>query len=645
MSDQDRVVDVVCPVCWDLLQPAGWCAGCGWPPSAPGPTAYRDAARAFDHAAAIRVAHARGYGRVPEPLAELVRFGPVPSDAEFPAAESAAPSGRAAALTLLTALSAGELDLVLFLEIGTRHLTTQWVLPDHHGFIRAPAENRVRQEWRSVVPWLPEDVAVRELTLAGGVGRRPAVGTAQAPEALRRRARRTLREDWGRKLAEVRSGSADLAGRAWAFVLVERCPQWSWCALAAEIVHEVLPPAAVLRGGPFAVEGTELAVLVEQLALDAPVRHALHLVSGDPRANEPARERHDVLLERGAIPGTEAAPLAEITLGLRGESADGHEVSVLVADAADAREWSELARVKVIAPPGEVCLAVRMPTPGRLLFDSGHGAAWEVAEEPAEVRPLAPLTRGPATQRPWWAREQVTCDLLCAVELGGEPDRTQARLDLVRALLALAAAAPTAGAARWGRAGVVGYHDHPQPWRAGHDPLRRVDFTDPTAARAAIADWTGSPIVDPYAAPLERLCALLRGNALAWSPQRPTVVITVGRRGPHPYVAGRDPARAHGGYRWDVDLMAHQAARRVRHMLVTDDLEYPRALDSWARRRTLQAWRLLGASGCFTLGRSRPEDLLRFGLGAATDAGGPPLLLELLARPGADPAGSKEDRR
>ncbi|MYS83781.1 hypothetical protein [Embleya scabrispora] len=643
MSDQDRVAEVVCPVCWGLLAPTGRCPTCGWPPPAPGPTAYRDAARAFDHAAAIRVAHARGHTGVPDDLAELVRFGPMRPGIAFPAAESAAPSGRAAALTLLTAMTAGELDMVLFLEIGTRHLSTQWVRLDDFGFVRASAQDRVRQEWRTVVPWLPKNVAARELTLAGGVGRRPALGTEQAPQALGPRARHMLRDNWGRALAELREGAADLAEQAWAFVLVERRPDWSWCALAAEIVHEALPPAAVLRGGPFAAEETALPLLVEQLALDVPVRHAVHLVSGDPRANEPGRERHDVLLGRGAIPGAEAAPLAEITLALRGEAGEGHDVALVVADSTHAHEWPEMARVKVIAPPGEVRFAIRMPAPGRVEFASGHGAAWEVAEEPAEFRPVAPAARGPVTQRPWWPREQTTCDLLCAVELGGEPDRTRARLDLVRALL-LTAADPPNEDPRWGRACVVGYHDHPQPWRAGHDPLHRVDFTDPAAAREAIAEWTGSPIVDPYAAPLERVCALLRGNRLAWSSHRPTLVLTVGRRGPHPYVAGLDPARAHGGYRWDVDLMAYQAARPVRHMLVTDDPGYPRSLEPSARRRTMKAWHLLGASGCFTLGRSKPADLLRFGHVAATDAGGPPLLLDLVARPEADPAGPREDR-
>ncbi|WP_406294160.1 hypothetical protein OG948_05030 [Embleya sp. NBC_00888] len=645
MNDQGGAREVVCPVCWGVMPYAGPCASCDWPPPAPGPTAYQDAARAFDHAAAIRVAHARGYDGVPDDLAKLVRHGPVRSDTAFPAAEPLATSGRAAALTLLTALTAGELDLLLFLEIGTRHLSTQWVTIDEFGFVRVPARNWARLEWRGAVPWLPEDAAARDLTLAGGVGRSPAVGTAQTPEPLGPRARRELRETWAGSLAELRASATGRARQAWAFVLVERRPDWTWCALAAELVHEILPPAAVLRGGPFAAEEVELPRLVERLALDVPVRHAMHLVGVDPGPEVPGRERRDVLLERGAIPGAAGAPLAEVTLGVRGGAVDGHEVAVVVADSANPRQWSELERVKVVAPPGEVRFTVGMTTSGRLRFTPVSGAAWAVAEGPAEIRRVAAVSRGPAPPRPHWHRERTLCDLLVAVELGGEPSSTRARLDLVRALLT--AAGRAGDDMPWGRACVVGYDDHPQPWRSGHDPLRWVDFTDPDAARSSIAHWTGSAIVDPHAAPLERVFALLRGKALDWSPHRPTLVVTVGRRGPHPYIAGADPARSNNRHRWDEDLTAIRATRPVRHVLVTDDAGHARSPASPAAARTLKAWRLLGASGCFTLGGCAPADLLRFGHDAATDTGGPPLLLDLIARPGGvgTEVGTKEERR
>jgi hypothetical protein len=233
-----------------------------------------------------------------------------------------------------------------------------------------------------------------------------------------------------------------------------------------------------------------------------------------------------------------------------------------------------------------------------------------------------------------WSRTQVECDVLCAVELGGRPAESRARLDFVRALLIAMGDASTG--ISWGRAGVLGYEDHPlgepQPWQARHDPVRRVDFSAPEVAHAAIRDWVGTSVVDRFAAPLERVCALLAGPELAWSPHLPTLVVTVGRRGPHPYSQDLDPARARRGTRWDDDLATGRAAHRTRHVLVTEDPAYPGTLDEVSARRTAYAWRLLGADGCFTLGRTTPANLLRFGNATVTDFTGPPLLLDLVPR-------------
>ncbi|GCD98790.1 hypothetical protein [Embleya hyalina] len=644
-GDEYSLPEAVCPVCWGPAPVVGACRTCAWPPADPGPTAYRDAARAFDHAAVLRVASARGLTEVPRALADLVRFGPVVVEAPSAAVEPVPGTGRAAALTLLTALTAGELDLVLFVDIGTRYLAAQWVTLDERGFVSAPSANRTRHDWREVVPWLPEDDAARDLTLAGGVGRRPAVGTAEAPEALAARARSTLRRNW-----------ADTSGwralpdhpweRAWALVLVERRPAWAWCALATEVVREQLPPAAVLGGGCLEDESIELPALIELLALDVPARHPLHLVGVDPGPGDATRDHPTVLLDRGATPGAaDGPPLAEITLGLRGEGPDGHDVAVAVADTADPAEWSELERITVFAPPGEVRLTVRMIGPGRVDITPSGGAAWVLGAGRTDVRPAGRPTTVAALPRPFWQPAPPTAhDLLCVVELGGTPEQTAARLALVRALLAEAARADRS--TRWEQAAVLGYDDHPRPRRSRHDPLRRVDFAPPDTTRAAIADWVGTPAVDPYAAPLERVCALLRTDPLGRRTSRHTLVVTVGLRGPHPYVQGLDPAQAYGGGRWDADLTARRAARPGdRHLLVTDDPGYPGAADPRVHDRTLKAWRLLGADGCFTLDRTTPADLLRFGHAALTGTTGAPLLLDVNTGPSAAESGGKGVRR
>ncbi|OPC84388.1 hypothetical protein B4N89_28780 [Embleya scabrispora] len=423
-GDRYTIPEAVCPVCWGPAPAAGPCRTCAWPPADPGPTAYQDAARAFDHAAVLRVAPARGLTEVPSALADLVRFGPVVSE---PASTAAAPvpgTGRAAVLTLLAALTAGELDLVLFVDIGTRYLAAQWVTLDERGFVSAPSANRTRHDWREVVPWLPEDDAARDLTLAGGVGRRPAVGTAEAPEALAPRARSTLRENWADP-SGWRALPGDPWARAWALVLVERRPEWTWCALAAEVVREQVRPAAVLGGGCLHDESIELPAVIEMLALDVPARHALHLVGVDPGPEDSTRDRPTMLLDRGATPGAaDGPPLAEITLGLRGEAPHGHDVAVAVADVADPAGWSELERVTVFAPPGEVRLTVRMTGPGRVDLTVCGGAAWVLGTGRTDLRPAGPPAADAALPRPFWQPTPPTAhDLLCVVELGGSPNR------------------------------------------------------------------------------------------------------------------------------------------------------------------------------------------------------------------------------
>ncbi|MGW9214560.1 hypothetical protein ACWGR4_47430 [Embleya sp. NPDC055664] len=641
-GERDTIPEAVCPVCWGPAPVVGPCRTCAWPPVDPGPTAYQDAARAFDYAAVLRIAHARGLTEVPRAPADLVRFGPVVPEAPLAVAASVPGTGRAAVLTLLTALTAGELDLVLFVDIGTRYLAAQWVTLDERGFLGAPSANRTRHDWREVVPWLPEDDAARDLTLAGGVGRRPAVGTAEAPEALASRARSTLRDNWADP-----SGWRALPGgpweRAWALVLVERRPEWTWCALAAEVVREQVRPAAVLGGAPLDDESIELPDLIELLALDVPARHPLHLVGVDPGSEDSDRT---LLLDRGATPGAaDGPPLAEITLGLRGEGPDGHDVAVAVADVADPGAWSELERVTVFAPPGEVRLTVRMIGPGRVDVTASGGAAWVLGAGRTDLRPAGPQAAVAALPRPFWRPDPSTVyDLLCVVELGGTPEQSAARLDFVRALLAKAALGDRSVC--WERAAVLGYDDHPRPRRSRHDPLRRVDFAPPDTTRAAIADWVGTPAVDPYAAPLERVCALLRTSTLGRRVHRPTLVVTVGLRGPHPYVQGLDPAQAYGGGRWDADLAARRAARPGdRYLLVTDDPGYADAADPRVHDRTLKAWRLLGADGCFTLGRTTPADLLRFGRAALTGTTGAPLLLDVVTRASTGESGGKGVRR
>ncbi|MYW04346.1 hypothetical protein [Streptomyces sp. SID3343] len=605
-------------------------------------TEYPDAARAHDHAAAIRVAHARRLDHVPKDLAALVRHGPVDPNLPFPAFVPEPARGRTAVLTLLTALTARELDLLLFVEIGTEHLSGQWVTLDDRGFVYAPSANWSRQSWSATVPWLPADDATRDLTLAGGVGTRPSLGSATEPAPLRTTARRLLRDYAAMVLDELGAQAGARARQARALVLVERRPDWAWCALAARELTELVPPVAILRGGELYDESVRLPTLIERMALDVPVRHAVHLVGLDLTPGASTRERYDVLLRRGAIPGSDALPLAEVTLGLHGAPRDGHELRVVGPDPRAPAQWREADRTRLTASPGEATVAATMTAPGRVEFTWIRGAARRTDDPPPvfeRVEPLDRATTSTPVPRPWWPRTAVECDVLCAVELGGRPAETGARLDFVRALLAAMGDGSTGFG--WGRACVLGYQDHPlgdpQPWEGVPDPVRRVDFTTPNAAHAAIGDWTRTPVVDRFAAPLERVCAVLAGTELDWSPHVPTLVVTVGRRRPHPYVGNLDPARAYTDNRWDEDLARSRAAHRTHHLLVTEDPAYPTTLDDLSARRTEQAWRLFGADGCFTLGHTTPANVLRFGNATATAVTGPPLLLDVIPRAGRGP--------
>jgi len=626
----------VCVVCLGATRPGLRCGVCAWPPPDPGLTGFQDAARAFDHAAAVRVARARGSKRVPDDIRVQVRYGPVPVDATVVDVGPEAERGRAAALTVLTALSARELDLLLFVEIGTRWLSTQWVRFDERGFVDAPAAHWGRLTWRQVVPWLPTDDAARDLVLAGGVGLAPPNPTIAGPGRAvpTEVARATLAAHFERALGDLRTDALVRARKARSLVLIERCPDWTWCALAADALREAVPPVAVLRGGAFADESVQLPDLVRELALDVPARHAVHLVSADPRPGDPAAKRHDLLLARGAIAGSARRPLAEITLATLGAGPAGEELTVVVADWDDPYEWTVLDRSTVAAPPGEATLSVRMTRPDRVEF-TGERGAWEYLEydDVPRVSRVGPAPREEATPRPWLPRSGPRCDVVLAVELGGHADEIAARLRFTRELLA-EMARPGADAV-WGRAAVVGYRDlpvtPPGEW-ADDDPVAHVDFTTPAQALAAIAGWVGGPVRDPYAAPLDRVVPLLRASALAWDADPATLMITVGRRGPHPQIQADDPARACGDTPWEDDLTRCRAERGLRHILVLDDPGFARSLPRAAHERTLRAWRRFGEDGCFTLERTRPRDLLRFGHVVVAGGTVAPMLVELVGR-------------
>lgn len=121
----------------------------------------------------------------PRPFGPLDPFDPFgildPLGAE--GRRDTAAGSPAGAVSLLTALTAGEYDAVCVLGVSTAGLTLRELgrCPQGTGWTHNSPGDDVR--WPDLAPWLPASPAERAFLLAGGIGLTPPYGTHGVPRA------------------------------------------------------------------------------------------------------------------------------------------------------------------------------------------------------------------------------------------------------------------------------------------------------------------------------------------------------------------------------------------------------------------------------------------------------------------------------
>lgn len=601
-----------CPVCHGRNEGGAICPACGWRSpdgevasapdgrtSEPGearelptddappgwPAERLDAARRrFDLRAAVRAAGPSG-GRdraTLERLRTLARGLPGPDDEldqverEVDAADAAAERADEAGLALaLTRLVAGDADRLTFLEVGPDAIVEERAVADDVG---TPALGSVgaRHDWADLLPMLSSDQAERRFQLAGGVGRHPL-----DPDAV------------AGALAGALPTMVATAAGAGEVVLVDRSAGWGIPAVAVALIRERFSPIADLTPP----HGVPLRDFADRVLRRAPLRHGYDLVLAaidertgavrlDPRPLFPAGTAVPPGGELTAEVHAAVPPVATVPLAL----------PVVVRRGVEPAGWAVL-RAGSVTPRGttEAHVRVALDGPGRLRFadppnieDDPRAWADLIGSLPDHVdnSAIAPV------------------DLVCAVELCGDPTSVEARLGLVRDLLDLV----DTGDSRVDgvRVGLLGYVDHTyeqRPAIASPAPILLSPLDEPGPARGVLGHWRPSPSRHDYAAPLED--ALHALGRMPWRRGSQRVLVTVGTRPPHPPRQGADPALP-CPYRHDWRRLLDDAVDRfrLRRLAVAGPPTWAGegSAGQLGQRHAAEAWSELGADGLFVAG-------------------------------------------
>jgi hypothetical protein len=598
-----------------------------------------DRQRRFDLRAAGRVAAAT---RPLDPevltlLSGAVRGGPVPDGQIEQAmatvdAEEPPPVTSAGMVLALTRLAAGKTDAIAFVEIGPHVVALQTLVVDSLGF--PDQRNGEIVSWPEILSELPDNIGLRYLRMAGGVG---AVSSdleeGDAPALCARvgyRIRPVLtrfKEAAAKAAATARAGDPDSSqlrdgastgnARHPDIVLVRRTHNWPVLDEAAVRARAELRPIAEIMA---AQDSRTLTNVVDDVAARVPLRYGCDLVAVEAgRRTGIVRPVSRELFPAGAaalpgeplvrsvgvspVPGHAAKQVVLPVVVNRGPVADLRDVDALrerrplvamaefdATTAGSFRLRADLVRpglVRLSAPP-EVHLADSAPEtwPGLMA-----GLPERLESAPSLPDPL---------------------DLVLLVELGAAKaaKHVEARLRLVSGVVRIFCGMPEVKIA------VLGYRDHLTGYRAdaigmsGQEREALVvgsirGFSAPEEARSMLQSvhWRAAQVGPDHAAPLEEALGVLMRATWKWRADARQVVIIIGRRPPHPPKPDGVSLACPNGKSWKIALeRLRQRHHALRCIAVLDELPQP--------GYAAMAWQALTAQGGLRTARgTSPERL------------------------------------
>ncbi|MEU3461109.1 hypothetical protein ABZ721_14265 [Streptomyces sp. NPDC006733] len=597
----------MCPVCWSGTD-VPLCRVCGHDVT-DGATQLRSAAAKWDLHAASRASRAvweranaagrqgRSADRVLPGLRPLLRLPPPMWDeVPAPADETYRPLPKgpetwAGAVSVLTALSAGAVDAVLFLGISATGLTTE-ILPRHTD--EPPAAHQSRSSevlWTEVAPWLPRSTPERYFLLAGGIGQAPPYGGPGLPPATDRAWEAAISQSTDLALAALHAVRSN--GRAVPLVVVHWAPGWRWLDAALRAVERSAPPAARIATD----DGRAMAAAVSAACHRVPLRHGYALLTRPKTAGALAqRQIRPLLLFPGGtlLPEEDALSVKVQLSAAPGDSASTFALPLVLTKGPEPADWEVLRTGRTTIRPGELTeVTVVLRHAGQPRF-SGNVIDSPFDEDLLLARP------GPV------AAPDV--DLLLLLELGGTPADLDRRVGLLCAVLErLDADWSASGQLTVGAIGYGGHAFRPMRSSVEQDPLRYWGPGPALEAGRELKAWTPSPASHTFATPLEdALDAAARRDI--WRPHAHRVLLIVGSRPPHPPQQGKDLALpCPKGLDWEVIL--GELRQRLELQVISVYDPHP-PLGRWRRQsvdRLRHAWTELGRQHSFELGMHGPE--------------------------------------
>ena len=629
----------LCPVCrsWSGAAP---CRVCHWDPAAgPAPDARvreRAAAARWDLAAARLAARsgpphgpAPAADPLPPPLRNLVRRSPARSAAD-PLDDGTVhvgdrpggdPQEWAGAVSVLTALAAGEADAVHVLTVSPAGAAVKVLVQDRDGGLCAREDGELRIGWGEVAPWLPGPSPHRDFLLAGGIGARPPYGVDGVPRAADEAWEQPVARAADAVLAGLRAERA--RGALAPLVVVGRAGGWRWPDLLLRTVEQQAPASArvlLAHDDPRTPEA-----VVPALCRRVPLRHGYALLAHRPDGRAP----HD----RGVAPvplfpsGTVLPDEGELTATVRllappAEHTSSYALPLVIAKGPSPQEW-------VVVRTGRTPVRPGRPTDVTVVLDRSGAVRFAAPDDVAE----SDFEPGALDADPDPDPESAPhTDLLLLVELGGTRDDLARRTGLLReVLLGLGPSWPVSGRLAVGIIGYSGHFFHPaRSGRTdGDDPLHfRGPFPADEAA-GELGTLRASGAGHTFAAPLEDALAAAAGSPM-WRPRTRRVVVVLGGRPPHPARQGRDQALpCPHGLDWRPALHDLRSRLRCQVVAVHDPVAWSDAWRTQSVQQLRDAWRELGRQHSVVLDPHAPERVLA-GVHAAagTRAPAPRLLVD-----------------
>lgn len=637
----------VCPVChWPCAAAERTCRICGWQllseyiagPASPEDDrelASRLMARCQEHdlRAAVRslkLGQTWDASRLAS-FYHLIRGGQPSAEkvdrlAAEVAVELAEPASMAGAGFALARLMSGEVDGIVFVEVGLDGMSAGVLLADDLG---RPRQEDVAEvvPWSSVMPRLAADLDLRRFQLAGGIG---VCGDGTEPDtqvvALGSLACAIPGDNLARGLADLITGvngahKVVAAGIGYGdpvldVVLVRRTLRWAALEAVAGQARQLMRPVAdIFQGSQAGV----LAEIVEKAACLAPLRYSYELILVAVDAQDGAVTIDSCeLFPPGAAIGSKASQEATVELVTPPHAADELLLPIVVRRGEKPSEWPLIQSLTMArASTKSTRLQATLLGPGQITVQTSPVAPHPSARAPAWPDVLDALPERLPRSGP--------IDVAFLVELAGEPIEVESRVRLVRDVVdhLVAAAAPGLAGGHDARVAIAGYRDHYSGyWPSAQDDRHKLiifhGLNTVGAAREILSRdglW-GAVRRAGSAAPIECALRALWQDRRAWRDDARHLLVVVGSRPPHPPVEtqdGRGPSDCEVGEDWKHYLGVLRDAHGVECVTIGSGTE-PQGSD-FARA----AWSQLGSDGLFTIAAGGMARLVQK-IGLAADA-------------------------